>query len=331
MTVFSFSDGSLQRLLKTAVRKRETLFGLPDTDAFRLFNGFCEGYPGFSIDRYGQTAVILWSDKRNSPDPVVKAELRDLCLETVPGIGSVLFKNRYSPDETERKGVLLAGDGPSRLIREWGVSYPVDLCLNKDCGFYLDSSLLRKWLLGSASGKRVLNTFAYTGSLGDAAAAGGALSVTQTDLNPNYLASRHSDQEYIIGDFFHTAAALRRSGRLFDLIILDPPFFASAGRSAKVDQAHNAVSLINKIRPLAAHHARIIAVNNALFLSGKDFMTQIESICGDCLSVSEIIPVPDSFFGFAPIDGKSLPADPAPFNHPTKIIVLDVLRKDERE
>lgn len=325
------NERPLSGLLLPMIRKREALFSDPDTNAYRLFNGFCEGAPGFSIDRYGSTAVILWTDKRNSPDPSVMAEIRDICLETVPGIDSVLFKNRYSADEAEKKGILLSGDHPARTIREWGVSYSVDLRLNKDCGFYLDSSLLRKWLLENAAGKRVLNTFAYTGSLGDAASAGGALSVTQTDLNPNYLSTRHSDQEYIIGDFFHTASALRRSGRLFDLIILDPPFFAGAGRSAKVDLANNAVSLINKIRPLAAHHGKIIAVNNALFLSGRDFLRQIESICGECLSVSEIIPVPDSFYGFEPIDGKTLPADPAPFLHPTKIIVLDVLRKDKRE
>ena len=313
------------------IGKRAALFSDPDTNAFRVFNGFCEGDPRFSIDCYGRTAVILWTDRRTRPDPSLIEKLRDVCLDSIPGIDSVLLKNRFSADETEKKGILLAGDSPARTIREWGISYSVDLRLNKDCGFYLDSSLLRKWLLENAAGKRILNTFAYTGSLGDAAAAGGALSVTQTDLNPNYLAVRHSGQEYIIGDFFHTAASLRRSGRLFDLIILDPPFFAAAGRSAKVDQAHSAASLINKIRPLAAHHGKIIAVNNALFLSGAGFMEQIESICGDCLSVSERIPVPDSFFGFDPIDKALLPADPDPFNHPTKIIVLDVLRKDERE
>ena len=31
-----------------------------------------------------------------------------------------------------------------------------------------------------------------------------------------------------------------------------------------------------------------------------------------------------------PVDAAQLPADPAPFNHSTKIIVLDILRKDER-
>ena len=89
----------------------------------------------------------------------------------------------------------------------------MELRLNKDCGFYLDSALLRKWLLANAAGKRVLNTFAYTGSLGMSAAAGGASKVTQTDLNPNYLKETAPEIEYIMGDFFRVTAALRQIGR----------------------------------------------------------------------------------------------------------------------
>ncbi len=317
-------------LLKNAFRKRESLFNDPDTDAYRLFNGFYEGCPAFSIDRYGKTAVILWQSKKIQPDRELCSGLRETCFAGLPGIDCVLIKNRYAADEAAKRGIVWEGEQPARSIREWGAAYSIDLQVNKDCGFYLDSSLLRKWLLENASGKRVLNTFAYTGSLGDAAAAGGALSVTQTDINHNYLASRHSGQEYIFGDFFHVSAELRRAERLFDLVILDPPFFARASRGAAVDQAHNAAALINKIRPLAAHNGKIIVLNNALFLSGKEFLSEIESLCGPYLSLSRIIPVPDSFFGFSAIEGKDLPADPAPFSHPTKIVVLDVRRKDGR-
>ena len=320
----------LPHILMSAFEKRKPLSADPDTNAYRIFNGFCEGCPDFSIDRYGVTAVILWTAKKRRPDPETLNYLCELCLENIPGVESVLFKNRYDLSAEIKKGVLLAGKQAEQTVREWGVSYPVSLQLNKDCGFYLDSSLLRKWLLKNAVGRRVLNTFAYTGSLGDAAAAGGALSITQTDLNSNYLSSRHSSQEYIIGDFFHVTSALRRSDRLFDMIILDPPFFAKAGRGGKVDPARNITALINKIRPLAAHKGKIIAISNALFLSGKEYLAQIESLCGPWLSVSEMIPVPESFFGFEAVAPKELPADPSPFNHPTKIIILDVLRKDER-
>ncbi|MFN2324178.1 MAG: class I SAM-dependent methyltransferase, partial [Trueperaceae bacterium] len=70
---------------------------------------------------------------------------------------------------------------------EHGVCYGVDPLLHQDAGFYVDTRELRRWLLDHAEGKTVLNTFAYTGSLGVAALAGGAARVLQTDLNPRFL------------------------------------------------------------------------------------------------------------------------------------------------
>lgn len=323
--------GDIIRKTETAIQKRAGLFDDPQTDAFRLFNGFYEGCPFYSIDRYGDTAVILWMNKAARPAPDDLEKLSCVCLDRVPGIRTILLKDRFAADPSAKTGRVLSGDAPASRIREWGILYGIDLCLNKDCGFYLDSALLRKWLSENARGKRVLNTFAYTGSLGDAAEAGGAAQVTQTDLNRNYLREQHSTQEYISGDFFQVTSRLRHSGRLFDLIILDPPLYARTPRGAKVDMLHRSAALINKIRPLAAHKAKIVVINNALFLSGEEFLTEIQTLCGPYLSVSETIPVPDSFFGYGPVSAASLPADPAPFNHTTKILVLDAARKDGRE
>lgn len=324
------ADTEFAPLLAAAVRRRADLFGVPETNAFRVFNGFYEGAPELCIDHYAGTAVLLWMSKRELPSESGIRRLTELCLELIPGTRSVLFKNRFAADDAVRKGVLTAGSAPASSVREWGAVYPVDLRLNKDCGFYLDSALLRRWLLGNAAGKRVLNTFAYTGSLGMAAAAGNAAKVTQTDLNPNYLKETAPEIEYIMGDFFRVAASLRRAERLFDILILDPPFFANARRSGRIDTARDITGLVNKIRPLAADGSRIIVVCNALFLSGAAFMNRLESLCGDYLSLSERIPVPESFYGYAATDGCSLPADPAPFNHSTKIAVLTVRRKDGR-
>lgn len=323
-------DSEFTSLLTAAVKRRAALFGVPETNAFRVFNGFYEGAPALCIDKYAETAVLLRMSKREQLTEDDIRRLTELCLERIPGTRSVLFKDRFAADDALKKGIMTAGGSPAASVREWGTRYPVDLRLNKDCGFYLDSALLRRWLLGNAAGKRVLNTFAYTGSLGMAAAAGKAAKVTQTDLNPNYLKETAPEIEYITGDFFRVTAALRRAERLFDILILDPPFFANARRSAKIDTARDITALVNKIRPLAADGSRIIVVNNALFLSGAAFMERLESLCGDYLSVSGRIPVPESFFGYAAPEASRLPADPAPFNHSTKIAILEVRRKDGR-
>jgi 23S rRNA (cytosine1962-C5)-methyltransferase len=110
------------------------------------------------------------------------------------------------------------------------------------------------------------------------------------------------------------------------MAFLDPPFFSqtSAGR---VDLNQQYSRLINKIRPLITENGHIIAINNALFVSGLTFISQLEEICLDgYLGIETLIAVPPDFSGFPEISLASFPADPQPFNHPTKIAILKVLK-----
>jgi 23S rRNA (cytosine1962-C5)-methyltransferase len=58
--------------------------------------------------------------------------------------------------------------------------------MHGDASFYLDTRNLRGWALEHLAGKSVLNTFAYTGSLGVAAKAAGASRVVHLDLNKTF-------------------------------------------------------------------------------------------------------------------------------------------------
>jgi 23S rRNA (cytosine1962-C5)-methyltransferase len=72
---------------------------------------------------------------------------------------------------------------------------------------------------------------------------------------------------------------------------------------------------------------RLVSINNALFVSGADYLMEMKDLCADgYLSLEEILPVPQDFIGCAG-SATAWPADPAPFNHPTKIAVLRVRRK----
>jgi 23S rRNA (cytosine1962-C5)-methyltransferase len=86
--------------------------------------------------------------------------------------------------------------------------------------------------------------------------------------------------------------------------------------------------LINKIRPLIAHNGYLVAINNALFVSGADYIRELEALCSDeYLTIDELIPVPDDSVGY---QQRTAPVtDPTPFNHSTKIAVLKIRRKDE--
>lgn len=323
--------------IRHAIQRRS--FDATLTDTFRLFNGFYEGAPGLVLDRYGATLVILDHSPAGTYTELAK-KIGEWALKELDGIVSILFKQRSSSDAAQRVGKLLAGTHLPSQVTEFGVRYALDLQMNQDAGFYIDTRLLRRWLLDNAAGKQVLNTFAYTGSLGVAAGAGGASTVIQTDLSKKFLqfAVKSWDlnefprlnQDILPGDFFRVAGRLRNQDRLFDIVILDPPFFSTTG-AGRVDLQNESTRLINKIRPLVAHEGRLVVINNALFLFGADFMAELAQLCqSDYLSLERLISIPEDITGYADTIIAPPPVDPAPFNHPTKIAVLRVTRKDGR-
>ena len=305
--------------------------------ALRLFNGFIEGLPGLAVDLYAD--ALLLHNQSQLPRRL-DAEISravDFYRSRLPWLSAGLLKTRRSPDAEERRGRVLFGDALPRKVSEHGVWYALDLRLNQDASLYLDTRSLRAWLIAHSAGQRVLNTFAYTGSLGAACLAGGARQVLQLDLNRQFLNLANETYalngfavqraDLVSADFFVYTAQLRRTGALFDLILLDPPFFSET-RGGRVDLVAESERLVNKIRPLAADGGRIVVINNALFLSGKEFLAGLERLGADgFLTLEEIVPVAEDFSGFPSTSVGQPPADPAPFNHSTKIAVLRVKRK----
>ena len=63
-------------------------------------------------------------------------------------------------------------------------------------------------------------------------------------------------------------------------------------------------------------------------VSGEDYLAVLQDLCeSGYLSLEDTISVPPDAAGFALPGVRAWPADPAPFNHPTKIAVLGVKRK----
>jgi 23S rRNA (cytosine1962-C5)-methyltransferase len=113
---------------------------------------------------------------------------------------------------------------------------------------------------------------------------------------------------------------------------VDPPFFATTGKGT-VDLVAQSHRVINKVRPLINDGGTLVAINNALFVSGADYLRTLETLCADgYLAIEELIPVPPDCTGYPETRVRAPLVDPAPFNHSTKIAVLRVRRKaGERE
>jgi 23S rRNA (cytosine1962-C5)-methyltransferase len=330
---------SLSKIINSLVYAIQQRRPIDLPQAYRLFNGFYEGLPGLVLDRYGPTLVAYEHGQPGEHREIIQAISR-WALESLEGISAALLKTRQAADEHLKNGVLIAGETLPNSIQEFGVQYTLDLQMNQDAGFYLDTRNLRRWLKEKMAGKRVLNTFAYTGSLGVAAGVGGANEVFQTDLHQKYLeiakkswalnALPKERCQLVTGNFFRVVGRLRRQDQLFDCVILDPPYF-SATEAGQVDLQSGTTRLINKIRPLVGHEGSLVVINNALFHSGEDFMAEINALCqSDYLKMVRRVPVPPDITGYPNTIVDAPPVDPAPFNHPTKIAVLRVFRKDQQ-
>lgn len=326
---------NLPSLLEKAIASRAPLIDSRHESAFRLFNGFYEGFPNLALDVYERTLIVHdHSDDPSGNRSMIEAAVAQV-RDELDWLYAGILKSRNSGSQEDKRGKLIFGEAPDRRIREHGVWYALQLTMNQDAGFYLDTRDLRKWLIDNVRGRSVLNTFAYTGSLGVAAFAGGASRVVQTDRERAFLNIAKDSYslngfpvrkaDFVAGDFFPVIARFKATRELFDCVILDPPFFSSTPKG-RVDLEHESARLINKVRPLIKDGGILITINNALYVSGGEYMRTLEGLCKDgYLSIRELIPVPQDFIGYDTV-GEPI-TDPAPFNHSTKIAILDVRRK----
>ena len=323
-------------LVARAIEARVPLLDERHETAVRLFNGFLEGYPQLVVELFGETAVLYnYADQPEELNDLLVA-VQTLLLEQFPWLQAILLKIRNGSDE-EKRGVLLWGSPLTSKIREHGVRYALDLTMNQDASFYLDTRNVRRWALDNLAGKEVLNTFAYTGSLGVAAQAAGASSVLQTDLNKRFLNVAKTSYTlngfpidkklFQTGDFWLQMSQMKRAGEQFDCVFLDPPFFSQTA-AGTVDLNQGMARLVNKVRPLIKHNGRIIAINNALFVSGADYLAELETLCADgYVEIEQFMPVSEDCTGYPYTQITPPISDPAPFNHSTKIALLKILHK----
>jgi 23S rRNA (cytosine1962-C5)-methyltransferase len=208
--------------IRAAARARAELgAGL---DCYRLFHGWSEGAPGLIIDRYGQAARIEHGPGFESALLDIGAILGELGVESV---SARLRRFGVAP-------VAVTGAAPGRrVVAEDGLRFAVDLARAGNPGLFLDARPARRWLRESSRGRRVLNLFAFTGSLGIAAAAGGAASVTHVDSHAGSLAwTRENgalnglgldDRDLARMNIYQHLRRGQASRQRYDGIVVDPP------------------------------------------------------------------------------------------------------------
>jgi 23S rRNA (cytosine1962-C5)-methyltransferase len=226
------------RKIAAAVRYREELGLWPEHNC-RLIHGEADGIPALVVDRYGDylTCEFLSAGVEYWKQTIVEK------LAQLPGIKGIY--ERSDADARKREGLaecdgVLFGEEPPEdfAINENGLMLRMDIPGGHKTGFYLDQRENRLAIDSLAKDAAVLDCCCYSGAFGLRAAKAGAKSVCFLDYAESAIALTRANAtlnglgddprlEYIKGDMFTQLRKFRDSRRSFDVIVLDPPKFAT--------------------------------------------------------------------------------------------------------
>lgn len=237
-----------------------------ETNIFRLIHGEGDFLPGLIIDYYNGNAIIqchsigMFCDIDSIKDALVSVigtSLKSVylkCTGTLPKEYSGYTGDAY----------LYGTATPPEIANEHGNHFYIDWIHGQKTGFFIDQRENR-FLLGRYSkGKKVLNTFCYSGGFSIYALNNGAELVHSVDSSQKAIDLTNQNielgkfdlkrHESFVADTMDFIKDLKVD---YDIIILDPPAFAKH-RSAK----HNAVQGYKRLN---AHAIRQIKSGGIIF------------------------------------------------------------------
>ncbi|WP_324674202.1 class I SAM-dependent rRNA methyltransferase [Hymenobacter sp. GOD-10R] len=224
--------------LRNAYQLRQNL-GLTgsndQTNVYRLVHAEGDGLPGLIIDVYDNVAVLqAHSAGMYHARPQIAAALQQVLGENLKAIYDKSAETVPAKAAPDAKNGYLFGQssGAEHIVHENGQPFAVDWETGQKTGFFIDQRDNRQLLARYAPGRRVLNTFCYTGGFSSYALQAGAelvhsvdsskRAIELTDRNAELtgLASKHEAYAQDVFSF------MKASQEQYDLIVLDPPAFA---------------------------------------------------------------------------------------------------------
>ncbi|WP_434558838.1 class I SAM-dependent methyltransferase [Pseudomonas sp. R1-6] len=225
--------------LQTLQSHLSTALGSVPDETRRLFHGRGRCWPGLEQITVDWLQGVVLVSLFKEPDPTQLDDLFTMlrALAASPawqhsGAHTLAVQYRYLPDSLTQ---WLVGEPIDEwTLTEGGLRYRIDLGRKQNNGLFLDMRYGRDWVRVNASGKRVLNLFAYTCGFSVAAIAGGAHHVVNLDMSRAAL-SRGRDNHRLNGhdlgqvsflghDLFKSWGKVINNGP-YDLVIIDPPTF----------------------------------------------------------------------------------------------------------
>ena len=224
-----------ENLLNKAFEKRAPLF--ETTEAFRIVNGAPDGFPGMTLDKFGDRYQIqffgdeLLREKRAITDAIAQ-KFSPVCLV----VKERLSRSGKSLENPPMEVVVGRPEDSIGVVREGSAKFHIDLLDTVNPGLFLDMRAIRLEMETRAAGRRMLNLFSYTCAFSVHGRLGGAEISTNADISAKILDKGRENYalnglEPKQGEFFRGNAVeyvhwAQKKGLKFDAIVLDPPSFA---------------------------------------------------------------------------------------------------------
>ena len=292
-------EAFFDRRIRYAVDYRRRVMGEDFSDC-RLIFGEADGFPGWTVDRFGDVLVsevlCLGIEQRRD---MLYARLREALRAHGAEIRVIYERNESAIRSKEGlscgKGAYAAPgletdpDGHVEIC-ENGIFYDVDYINGQKTGFFLDQKYNRAAAARLAPGMRVLDCFTHTGAFALNCAAAGAAGVTAVDVSADALSRAEKNArrngldgriEVVQADVFDYLTALAKNReKPFDYIILDPPAFTKSG--ATVEAARRGYREINRrAMQLLPRGGYLATCSCSHFMTDELFRAMLADAAGD--------------------------------------------------
>ena len=324
-----FSTENAWGIAKRAVQTRNAFYSPDDqTNAYRLFHGSSDGFPGVYMDKLADrlllsTAGSLSNSKQSSQilhlakAVLAESKATSLWQKTLlkqPGKNSLqessaqlIFSNQKTQEQAADFEIL-----------ENGIRYKLSFSEGYSFGIFLDQRENRRRILNRSVNPdfplcgsnlneplELLNAFAYTCAFSVCGAKAG-FHTTSLDLSRKYLewgkenmslnGIDPSEHDFIYGDVFTWRKRLKNKGRLFDLVILDPPTFSRSKESGTFKAERDLPRLSREWAELVKPYGFMLISTNCATLPPRTFEKTLLQTLNSSRRVLR------SFFATQPID-----------------------------
>jgi 23S rRNA (cytosine1962-C5)-methyltransferase len=242
------------RRLQSALNLRKRIYPTPH---YRMVFGDSDGLPGLVVDRYDDVLVVQLTTAGME-------QLKPLVIDALTRVlkpRGILLRNDTSAREIEGLSSYeeVIGDVPEMVdLVESGVPFKAPIRGGQKTGWFYDQHLNRDRLEPYSKDARVLDVFSYVGAWAVRAAKFGASEIACVDSSKLALDSAKINAElngFSVethqGEALDVLKRLRGEGKLYDVVVVDPPALIKRKRDTDAGTEHYAALNRQAIQLLA--------------------------------------------------------------------------------